>query len=198
MAHGILATNTPALHPAITALRQDWLALFENPKVQLFRKPIKWVETTRYLGVTYDKRLTGSKHIDQVRKETAQRHGTLGSLLNRRNGLSIRNCVLLYKQIIRPKMDYACSVCGHAALSHIKKLKVLQSMCLRFATNAPWYIGNRQIHDDLGVPYFSEHIRSLTEKFVSKLAVVGNPLFQQLGRHFRVDLRPLTREKQVH
>ena len=77
-------------------------------------------------------------------------------------------------------MDYACPVWRAAAHSHIRKLQVLQSKCLRIATNAPWYIGNKQIHDDLGVPYFSDHIRSLTERFDSKLAGVGNPLVEQL------------------
>ena len=38
-------------------------------RVQLFRGPIKWVYDARYLGVTLDKGLTWSKHIDQVRKK---------------------------------------------------------------------------------------------------------------------------------
>jgi hypothetical protein len=36
--------------------------------VQLFGEPIEWVDGARYLGVTLDRRLTWSKHIDQVRK----------------------------------------------------------------------------------------------------------------------------------
>jgi hypothetical protein len=82
-------------------------------------------------------------------------------------------------------MDYACPVSRAAARSHIKELQVVQSKCLRIATNAPWYIGNKQIYDDLGVPYFSDHIRSLTKRFHSKLADVGNPLVGQLGRPLR-------------
>jgi hypothetical protein len=62
--------------------------------------------------------------------------------------------MLLYKQLIRPMLDYARPVWRFAARTHIKKLQVLQSKCPRFATNAPWYIGNKQIHDDLDVPYF--------------------------------------------
>jgi len=76
--------------------------------VQLFREPIQWVVTARYLGVTFDKRLTWSTHIDQVRKNAAQRLGMLGPLLNRRSSLSIRNCVLLYKQPFRPMIEYSC------------------------------------------------------------------------------------------
>jgi hypothetical protein len=44
-----------------------------------------------------------------------------------------------------------------------QKLQVLQSKCLRIATNASWYIGKREIHDDLGIPYFSDHIRYLRD-----------------------------------
>ena len=38
-----------------------------------------------------------------------------------------------------------------------------------------WYVSNRQIHDDLGVPLFADHIRALTESFDSKSADVENP-----------------------
>jgi hypothetical protein len=152
---------------------------------RLFGEPIEWVDTARYLGVTLDKRLTWSKHVDQVRKKAAQRLGILGPLLNRRGSLSIRNGVLLYKQLIRPMMDYACPVWRSAAHSHVQKLQALQSKCLRIATNSPWYIGNKQIHDDLGVPYFADHIRQLTERFASKLADGGNSLVARSGRHIR-------------
>ena len=36
----------------------------------------------------------------------------LGPLLNRKSDLSVRNGVLLYKQLIRPMMDYACPLGG--------------------------------------------------------------------------------------
>ena len=51
------------------------------------------------------------------------------------------------------------------------------------ATGAPWYVSNRQIHEDLGVPLFAYHIRALTASFDSKLADVENPLVRQLGRY---------------
>jgi hypothetical protein len=99
----------------------------------------------------------------------------LGSLLNRRSGLSIRNGVLLYKQLVRTMMDYAYPICGYAARAYVTYLQVPQSRCLRIATGAPWYVNNRQIHEDLGVPFFEEHTRALTESYDSKLAGVGNP-----------------------
>jgi hypothetical protein len=89
----------------------------------------------------------------------------------------------MYKQLIRPMMDYPCPIWRSAVRSHVRKLQVLQSKCLRIATNAPWYVGNRQIHEDLDIPFFADHIRALTDSFDSKLADAWNPLVRQIGRH---------------
>jgi hypothetical protein len=70
--------------------------------VTLFGEPIEWVDTTRYLRVNLYTRLPWSPHIYKVKKRTAQRMGMLGPLLNRKSDLSVRNGVLLYKQLIAP------------------------------------------------------------------------------------------------
>ena len=93
--------------------------------------------------------------------------------------------MLLYKQLIRPMMDYVCPAWRCAARTQVRRLQVFQSKCLRLATGAPWYVSNRQIHEDLGVSLFADHIRALTASFDSKLADVGNPLVRQLGRYLR-------------
>ena len=109
----------------------------------------------------------------------------LGPLLNRRD-LSIRNGILLYKQFIHPMMDYACTAWTSVARTHVGKLRVfLQFKCLRFAAGAPSFVSGGQIHEDLGVPQFADHIRALTAGFDSKLAEVGNPLVRLLGRYVR-------------
>jgi len=170
--------------------------------VTLFGEPINWVDTIRYLEVTLDKRLTWSPHIEEVGWITAQRMGLLGHLLNRRSDLSIRNRVLLYKQLIRPLMDYACPAWRSAARTHVRRLHVLQSKCLRLVTCAPWYHREWQIHEDLGVPFFANHIRALTATFDSRLADVGNPLVRQLGRYLLWPtvgpvIRSVNRERRV-
>jgi len=151
---------------------------FIQPRpLTLFGVPIEWVDSIRYLGLTLDTRLTWSPHIDPVRRKTSQMMGMLVPLLNRRSDLSVRNGVLLYKQLIRPLMDYACLAWRSDARSHVRRLQVLQSKCLRLTTGVPWYVSNRQIHEDLGVPLLADHIRALTESFDSKLADVGNPQY---------------------
>jgi len=62
---------------------------------------------------------------------------------------------------------------------------VLQSKRLRLARGAPFFASGGQIHEDLGVPLITDHIRALTASFDSKLADVRNPLFRLLGRYLR-------------
>jgi hypothetical protein len=50
--------------------------------------------------MTLDIWLTLMAHINQVRREAAQRLGVLGPLLNKRSVKSITNGVLLYKKLI--------------------------------------------------------------------------------------------------
>lgn len=138
--------------------------------VQLFWEPIHWDEIAHCLGMVLNKQLTWLTHIDHVRKTAAQRLVMLGRLLNRRSDLFIRNGVLLYKQLIHPMMDYACPIWRSAADICVRKLHVLQSKCLRIAAISPWYIGYRQIHEDLGVAFFANYIKAVTERFSSNLA----------------------------
>jgi hypothetical protein len=109
----------------------------------------------------------------------------LSPLLNRMSDVSFRKVVLLCKQLIRPMMDYACPAWRYATCTHIRRLQVLQTKCLRLATVAPLYVSSRQIHKGLGVPLFAYHISALTASLDSNLADVGNPLVRQLGRYLR-------------
>jgi hypothetical protein len=152
-------------------------------EVQFLGDPIQWVKTARYLGLTLYNQLSWSAHVNQVGKKAAQSLGVLGPLLNRRSGLSVRNGVLLYKQLIRLMIYYSFLIWRSAVSSHFRKLQALQSKCLCIATNGTWYVGNKQIHEDLGISFFADHIRALTGSFDRKKADAGNPLFRQLGRH---------------
>jgi hypothetical protein len=118
-----------------------------------------------------------------VQKESCPETGSVESSPKREESLSIRKEVLLYKQLIRLMMKYACPIWCSAAPDHVRKLQALQSKCPRVATGAHWYIGTRHIHEDLGIPFFADHIRTITESLESKLPGVGNTPVRQLGRY---------------
>ena len=77
-------------------------------------------------------------------------------------------------------MDYPCLAWRSAARTQVRRLQLLQSKDLHLVTGSPWYLINRQIREDLGVPLLAAHIRALTESFDSNLADAGNLLVRQL------------------
>ena len=103
-------------------------------------------ETTRYLGLTLDSGLTLKPHTYQVKRKTSHRLGILSPLLNRLSSLLMGNGVLLYKQPIRPMMDYACPAWRHVAPTHLTSHQVIQSKCLRRGTAASRYVSNLHTH----------------------------------------------------
>jgi hypothetical protein len=62
-------------------------------------------------------------------------------------------------------MNYTCPIQRLTARTHIGRLQVLQCKFLRLATGESWYIGSMQIHKDLRVPFFTDHIGALTTSF---------------------------------
>jgi len=102
-------------------------------------------------GVTLDTRHTWSPHIDQVRKRTAQRMGRLCPLLNRKSDLSVRNGVLLYKQIIRPMWIIRALLGGPWTAPMSAGYRCRNSSVFALLLEPP---GNRQIHEDLGFQLF--------------------------------------------
>ena len=140
----MLVAKTGEAHPENPTSSALWVA---NP-VGRYR-PLSWGDPwyTSYVET----------HIYQV----ARRLGELGPLLNWRSGLFMRNGVLLCKQFILSMMFYAYPVWRSISRFHMWKLQVLQSKCLCIATSEPWNTGNKQVHENLGVPISADHVRSL-------------------------------------
>ena len=83
----------------------------------------QWVDTPRYIGVTV------VKHVGRKAAETV---GRLGTVLNEGKGLSIRKCVIHYKQLFGPVTDYACPICVCATRTHVGKTQVAEERNLAF------------------------------------------------------------------
>ena len=63
--------------------------------------------------------------------------------------LSIENKFLIYKTIIKPIWTYGIEISGCACKSSQPILQKAQSRMLRMITNAPWYVSNLTLHEDL-------------------------------------------------
>jgi hypothetical protein len=69
---------------------------------------------------------------------------------------------------------------GCASKSHITEMQRSQSKILRMVTNAPWYVTNQTIHDDLKVPSIKDVIQKRSINHHDKLGNHSNPILQPI------------------
>jgi hypothetical protein len=80
-------------------------------------------------------------------------------LIGKRSQLSLENKVFIYKAILEPIWTYGFELWGCAKPSNTKILQAFQSKTLRRITGVPWYVSNKNIHEDLNVPYVTDEIK---------------------------------------
>jgi hypothetical protein len=89
-------------------------------------------------------------------------------LIGRKPQLSTENKLLLYKAILKAKP------------SNTKIMQRIQSKILRISFNAPWYISNKTLHDDFGIPPVKDEIKRLTSNYIHNLSGHPNMLTSNL------------------
>jgi hypothetical protein len=101
-------------------------------------------------------------------------------LTGRNSKLSLENKILLYKTIIKPIWTYGAEIWGCASKSNISIVQKSQSKILRMIANAPRYVPNITVHEDLNVPLVKEVIKQRSTRYHSKIEGHVNRLIQPL------------------
>jgi hypothetical protein len=71
---------------------------------------------------------------------------------------------------------YGIEISGCASKSHIAKMQRSQSKILQMVTNAPWFITNQTLHDDLKVPFIKDVIQGKSINNQDKQGNHRNPI----------------------
>jgi hypothetical protein len=95
-------------------------------------------------------------------------------LLGRKSKLSLENKTLIYKCILKPIWTYGIQLWGYARKpSNTKIIQTLQSNVLRTITNAPWFVSNFTLHNDIQIPFITEGIKRYSTIYYNRL--IGHP-----------------------
>lgn len=138
-------------------------------------------EAVKYLGVYLDTRLSWKFHINKKLNQCYSRLGQLYSLMNRKSSLKTKCTLLLYKSLIRPIITYACCNWCTTSKTNYKKIQTLQNKVLRIAVNAPWFVRNTQLHNELKIPTINQTVKKLTKNFLNNLNNCDSAVYHELG-----------------
>jgi len=99
-------------------------------------RAITFVNDVKYLGVTFDRKITWRNYIDRIVTKALRTFVRIYSLLKSEE-LSIKTKMVLYKALIRSKMTYACPTWESAADTHLMELLRLQNKVVRVIGGLP-------------------------------------------------------------
>ncbi|KAG5871268.1 hypothetical protein JTB14_024338 [Gonioctena quinquepunctata] len=107
-----------------------------DPKLKLYGQNLQCEETTKFLGLIFDKKLTWGPHIEDLAQRCKKALNPLRAIASINWGCDQETLLRLYKSLILSKMDYGCFVYGSARPSRMKILDSIQCNALRIALGA--------------------------------------------------------------
>jgi hypothetical protein len=143
-------------------------------------RAITFVNEVKYLGVTFDRRITWRTHIDLIVTKTLRTFVQIYSL-KKSEKLSIKTKMTLYKALIRSKMTYACPVWEAAAVTHLMKHQQLQNKVLRVTGGLPRRTPTRYIHAGFQIPYVYDFITKICRKQAEVIQNRDNETVRRIG-----------------
>lgn len=146
------------------------------PNLYINNKEIPKKDCVKYLGMHLDRHLTWKEHLKAKRQHLNIQNRKLYWLIGHKSQLNIENKLKLYKSILKPVWTYGIQLWGTASHSNIEIIQRYQSKTLRLIVQAPWYITNEAIHNDLKIQTVKEVIRHYSEKYLTRLSNHVNPL----------------------
>lgn len=152
-------------------------------------KNIEWKTSVRYLGLHLDSKLKYTKHIKEVRSKGLAAISALRPIFNRKSALTIKNKILLYKQLIRPILTYACPVWSNTCKNNFNKLQVIQNKAVKIIYNTPYYTNLKKLHTRYSIPTIKNHIITNTINYYKNISREhNNKLIAKIGNYDKVTL----------
>ena len=94
------------------------------------------VEEAKFLGVIFDKKLSFIPHLKYLRKKCQKAINLIKTVSGTEWGADRKSLLLLYRSLIRSKLDYGSIVYGSARPSYLKMLDTIHHQGLRLSLGA--------------------------------------------------------------
>ena len=104
--------------------------------LRLYGVDVPLEQSVRFLGVELDRKLTYKHHLKSLRLKCMKALNLLKCVARTSYGADRATLLLLYRSLIRSKLDYACIIYNSACASHKRILDTVHHTALRVVTGA--------------------------------------------------------------
>ena len=153
------------------------------PSLMIEGSAVDYVEAHKFLGLTLDApRLTWKRHINKLKIDCLRRTPLMKSISHHQWGSDRKTLIMIYKSLIRSKLDYGCQFYGCAKLEYLKELEPIQNQCLRIAAGVRTTVPINALNVETNIPPLSFRRKNLTLKYFSRIHEkdISSPSIKQL------------------
>jgi hypothetical protein len=125
--------------------------------LQLNGRNIPFVNSAKYLGVIFDRRMTWRPHIEKIAAKALGTYIRKYSIFKSKH-FNANIKLNMYRALIRSIMTDACPTWEFAADTHLMKLQRLQNRVFRPIGNLDRRTPVRDLHLEFKIPYVYDYI----------------------------------------
>ena len=130
--HGFKFSTSKTVAIRFTRLRK----VEEVPTLTLKDNILPFEKEIKFLGMTFDEKLTWASHIDALKLKVKKSLNLLKVVSGFSWGADKKSLLRLYDSLCRSKLDYGCQIYSSATKTKLKELDVVHNMGLRICTGA--------------------------------------------------------------
>ena len=139
-----------------------------------------------FLGITFDNRMTFTKHFEEILERCNQKFHRLRILVNKKWGPSPETILQIYKQCLRQIFEYGIVSTITVSETVITKIQRVQNSFIRLALRLPKYVSARLLHEASGLPYVRERLITVGQNHLARMH--ANPLVEHTINSARTNI----------
>ena len=144
-------------------------AIRAEPALSLYGDLLSYYPRIKFVGITFDNRMTFTKHFEEILEHCNQKFHRLRILVNKKWGPSPENILQIYKQCVRPLFEYGIVSTITVSETVITKIESVQNSFIRLALRLPKYVSARLLHEASGLPYVKERLISAGQNHFARM-----------------------------
>jgi hypothetical protein len=149
---------------------------FQEPSLTMDNFPLPLVEEVRFLGLTFDRKLTWVAHIKDLKVRCLKTLDLLKCISGQKWGADRLTLLRIYRALVRSKLDYGCQAYASATPSALKMLDVVHHAGIRLATGAFRTSPVESLYVESGEPSLSSRRDKLSLQLYARLQRQPNTL----------------------
>ena len=153
-------------------------AIRAKPALSLYGDLLSYYPHMKFLGITFDNRMTFVKHFEGVLERCNQKFRRLRISVNKKWGPSPARILQINKQCARPIFEYGIVSTITVSETVIAKIQRVQNSFIRLALRLPKYVSARLLHEASGLPYVRKRLITVGQNHLARMH--ANPLIEHI------------------